>query len=102
MLEFKLLFYETLNNFKTPFFSKEPQNELDKKIWDIELKNIEISRRMIKVCFKSDIESQIDKDLWEYLKYDTHMIKSVQFAIHQKKHLRVKDVFEKGIYGQIE
>ncbi len=100
--EFKLLFYETLNNFKTPFFSKEPQDELDKKIMNIELKNIEASRQMIKICFKSDIESQIDKDMWEYLKNDTHMTKSFQFANNQKKHFSPKDVFEKGLYEQIE
>lgn len=100
--DFKDLFYETLNNFKTPLFSKEPQDELDKKLLDIELKNIEASKQMIKTCFKSDIESQIDKDMWEYLKTDTHMTKSFQFANNQKKHFRSNDVFKKGIYEQIE
>lgn len=100
--EFKLLFYETLNNFKTPFFSKEPKDELDKKLLNTELKNIETSRQTIKACFKSDIEFQIDKDMWEYLKNDTHMTKSFQFANRQQKHFSEKDVFENGLYEQIE
>ncbi|MDF0680303.1 MAG: hypothetical protein P0116_05000 [Candidatus Nitrosocosmicus sp.] len=95
-------FYETLSNFKTPFFSKEPQDELDKKILNIELKNIEASRQMIKICFKSDIESQIDKDMWEYLKNDTHMTKSFQFAHNHKERFSDADVFDKGLYAQIE
>ena len=100
--EFKMLFYETLNNFKTPLFSKEPHDETDKKLLNIELKNIEASRQMIKTCFKSDIESQIDKDMWEYLKNDTHMTKSFQFANNYKKHFSSADVFDNGLFEQIE
>ncbi|KAA2283586.1 hypothetical protein [Candidatus Nitrosocosmicus sp. SS] len=99
---FRELFYETLNNFKTPLFSKEPQDKLDKKILDTELKNIEKSRHMIKVCFKSDIESQIDKDMWESLKYDTHMMKSFQYTNSQKKRFIPNHVYKNGLYEKIE
>jgi len=100
--EFKDLFYETLNSFKTPLFSKEPQSELDKKILNRELENIEASIPMIKFCFKSDIESQIDKDMWEYLKNDSHMTKSFQFAHNKKIRFSNRDVFENGLYEQIK
>jgi hypothetical protein len=100
--EFRLLYYETLNNFKTPLFSKEPHDETDKKLLNIELKNIEASIQIIKTCFKSDIESQIDKDMWEYLKNDTHMTKSFQFANNHKKHFSSADVFDNGLFEQIE
>jgi len=90
--KFKNSFYKIVNNFN--IFKGLDIDPTDKKLEDLRKENL----KLLKVQFKLDIESFIDKCFSEYLKIDSYSIKSFVWSsrednqnktvgeIHQNRH----------------
>ncbi len=75
--DFKVSFYNTLDNFETPFRSKLSQhNSRNKKLFEIEQIKLQEARQMIKAYFKLDVETQIDREFSDFLKNNITLTKS--------------------------
>lgn len=98
--EFRSLFYKSMYEFKTHFWLTEARDKVIKYSW-IKQERIE-AIQLVKMQFKLDVESQIDKDILEVLKTDTNIIKSYQYRIEQNgKGVSEREVFDEGKFMQI-
>ncbi|MGD9674013.1 MAG: hypothetical protein AB7U98_11110 [Candidatus Nitrosocosmicus sp.] len=98
--EFKQIFYKSLAEFNTPFWLRGLKDkEIDESlIYEEKTK----AQYLIRAQFKLDVEAQIDKEISEVLKINTDITKSFQLATKLKRRFSEKDVFEKGLYEQIQ
>lgn len=80
-VEFRLLFYKSMNEFKTGFWLRvTPDNDAEDSLINQEKKE---ALQLVKMQFKLDIEAQIDKDILEVLKTDTRLGES--YPYHSKQ-----------------
>ncbi len=96
--DFKLLFYNTLDNFKTPSIPKLSQhNSRNKKLFEIEQIKAHEARQMIKAYFKLDVETQIDREFSDFLKNKIALNKSTPDTDKQIKCFDSEELIETDV-----
>ena len=83
--DFKVLFYDTLRSFQPPLIPKLSPSNKDKKLVGSDRKNLQEVRKMVRICFKLDVETQIDIAFSAYLKNNYTLVKSTVITDNQEK-----------------